>query len=427
MLLFIKKYQSKRFFSYLLFFLLFNLTFVTFGFGQQHKVSGHVIDIITKLPIEDVNIIHKETGAGTTTNSAGFFSLNIDVKNLKLTCSHISYQTNIVDFQADKINTRIEIQLTPKSFELSEAIITAKRQFKFSVVDFNFIDSNLLILTTKHRNNSYKLFLLNTLYDTIARVEHLPTNRQGSIYKDCMGNCHLILKDSAYQVIVNKKMIELAYPVHTDYFFKIMQNCMCETEKYLVFKKPAPNPYLHTYFAAHKESHEVIEFISEMELEKMAALQDELRFINTHKSTYTTASFALAIAYAHKIAFKPSNSFLDKIGDSIYYFNHGASQLEVYSDLIEFTNSKEINYHHSDNWKSIIIVDKIATKAYTIFTRGSKYEIQELSLNTGKTTPKQIIPLAFPEKLKINNGYVYFLYKETGNIWARKELYRLKL
>ena len=399
----------------------------TFG-QEQSAISGHVIDIITKQAVENANIFIKDAETGTTSDSSGFFYFETDLNNFELTISHISYQTNILQFDLTEIKKPLTIQLTPKSFELSEAVITAKRQYKYSVIDFHFIDTNILLLATKHKNNAYELSLISESFDTIAKLTHLPANRQGSIYKDCMGNCHVILKDSAYQVLIENGQIQFIYAIHIDRFYELMENCLCATEKYLVFKKPALNPFLNTYFAVEKESHEVIEFISDLQNERMYALNDELKFITEHPEAFPSAAGrSLAIMYAKQIAFKPMYSYVDIIGDTIYFFNHGNDQLELFSEKFEHQKDVDIDYHLKDHWKPIIIIDKSDHKAYTIFTSGVKYQVHEIDLQNGATEMKQLIPLAYPEKLKINNGYVYFLYKEIGNVWAKKELYRLKI
>jgi hypothetical protein len=377
--------------------------------------------------VEDANIFIKDAGTGTVTDSSGFFYLKPDLNNFELTISHISYQTNILQFDLVEINKPLNIQLTPKSFELSEAVITAKRQYKYSVTDFHFIDTNILLLATKHKNKAYELSLISESFDTIAKLSHLPANRQGSIYKDCMGNCHVVLRDSAYQVFIENGQIQLIYPICVDRFYELMENCICATEKHLVFEKPELNPFLQTYFAVDKESHEVIEFISDFENDKMIALKDELKIIADNPEAFAGASRFLAIEYAKQIAYKPMYSYVDIIGDTIYYFNHGNDRLELFSEKFERQKQTDISYHRQESWKSKIIIDKTSNKAYTIFTVGAKYQIHEINLQNGTTEMKQLIPLAYPEKLKINNGYVYFLYKEPGNIWARKELYRLKL
>ena len=154
-----------------------------------------------------------------------------------------------------------------------------------------FIDTNILLLATKHKNNAYELSLISESFDTIAKLTHLPANRQSSIYKDCMGKCHVILKDSAYQVFIDDGKIQLTYPIHVDRFYRLMENCLFATKDFLVFKKQNLNTYLHTYFGVEKMSHEVIEFISDFQSERMYALNDELKFIDEHPESFPERLF----------------------------------------------------------------------------------------------------------------------------------------
>ena len=410
-----------------LFFLFTNI--ITISSAQQKTIlSGKITDIISKKPIENVHVLIRGSGVGTTTDQDGFFSLTTKLNTIELRVSHISYQTSVLECNAANIDASIDIQLTPKSFELNETVITAKRQYHFSIIDFSFINTNVLVLALQHKNNDLKLFLIDEKYDTISKLATLPGGRQGIIFDDCFGNCHLVLKDSAYQIVFDGQNIKLFYPVATERFYKLMANCRLETPDHLVFEAQSANEYLHSFYAVNKVSHDVFDFITDFEREKLLALKDELNFINKNPDAFPNgASLGLALLYAKKIAFKPSVNFLYKIGDSVYYFNHGNNEILVYTSKLENQRRVDISYHLIEKWKEKIIIDKTAGEAYTLFSLGAKYLIHKMDLVNGTTSLSQIIPLTYPENLKINNGYAYFLYKEKGNVWAKKELYRLKL
>jgi len=409
-------------------FFLINILSTNHSLCQEHFViSGKVVDITTKRPIENVNLRIIDTGTGTSTDSSGIFYLETNHTNFELWISHISYQTNTLKFDFKKPPNTLEIQLTPKSFELNEAVITAKRQYEYSVTDFDFIDTTILLLVTKHATNSSELYLINEVFDTISKRTNLPANGQASIYKDCMGSCHVIFKDSVYQVFINDKQIQLIYPVSIERFNELMENCLFETPELLVFKNPGLNKFFYSYYAVNKKDYSVNEFISHVDTKRMDALNDELNFIDENPDAFSAAGRVLAIMYAHQIAYKASENYLCRIGDTIYYLNHSNSVLEIFTEQLDFLKEIDILYNQKENWKSEILIDKADHKVYTVFSSGMKYQIAEINLQDGTTKVKQIIPLTFPEKLKINNGYVYFLYKEMGNMWAKKELYQLKL
>jgi hypothetical protein len=395
---------------------------------QGIQLSGTVVDIITKEPIEGVNILEKQTYNGTSTDSTGAFTLTIQKQGAELKLSHLVYQNNELVLKDLDPDQPLTIYLTPKSYELSEAVITAKRQFAYSILDFTFIGRDILLLANKHRNNSLELILISDTYDTLARLTDLPGKRPASILKDCFDNCHILFRTNAYQVFYDEAQLELIYPTDKEKFVRLMQNCLFSTNDHIFFKRNAISAYKHLYIAIDKETSEVVDFITDIERDKMFALNDEMSFINRNPDAFpSSAGRSLAIAYAHKIAFKAATNYLEKIGDTIYYFNHGKGQIELYDLSLDFHRDFNIIYHADDSWEEEIFVDKALNKAYTCYEKRGRIEMRELNLDDGTARTNLLIPITFPEKIKVNNGYVYFLYKEAGNIWARKELYRLKL
>ncbi|GGA70913.1 hypothetical protein GCM10008015_09550 [Flavobacterium palustre] len=80
-----------------------------------------ILDSVTKLPIETVNIYYPEIQEGTFTNSDGEASINIRDYDLKI--SHIAYQEkNINSKELQNSNT---FYLTPKSIDLDEVVVSS--------------------------------------------------------------------------------------------------------------------------------------------------------------------------------------------------------------------------------------------------------------------------------------------------------------
>jgi hypothetical protein len=272
------------------------------------------------------------------------------------------------------------------------------------------------------------LILIDEAYDTLVKFVGLPGKRPASLLKDCLGNCHILFRNTAYQVFYNEGQLELHYPTDKEKFARLMSNCLFDTEEYLFFKRNAISEYKHLYIAIDKNTSEVIDFITDIEQDKMYALNDEMNFIKKNRGAFPSAAGrSLAVAYARKIAFKAATNYLERIGDTIYYFNHGAGQISLYDCGLNRGRDFEIDYHIDNDWEEEIFVDKAMRKVYTCYEHHGRIEMREIDLSDGTTRTNLLIPLNFPEKVKVNNGYVYFLYKEAGNIWARKELYRLKL
>jgi len=81
----------------------------------------------------------------------------------------------------------------------------------------------------------------------------------------------------------------------------------------------------------------------------------------------------------------------------------------------------------STKWQEKIYIDEDLKKAYTVFQNisGTK-DLKEIDLDAGKLTLKLTIPFPFVQKIKIKNGYVYFIYKGWGET-HRKKLFRQEI
>jgi hypothetical protein len=86
-------------------------------------------------------------------------------------------------------------------------------------------------------------------------------------------------------------------------------------------------------------------------------------------------------------------------------------------------NIKKIN---EGKWSGELYIDNLTAKVYTTFFRNGSYSLYLLNLNTGTLT--FIIPIEklFPDKIYIQGGFVYYLYREDGE-GTNVDLFRQKL
>tara|TARA_R110002072_G_scaffold14665_6_gene60406 strand:- start:383 stop:2677 length:2295 start_codon:yes stop_codon:yes gene_type:complete len=90
----------------------------------QNTVSGYITDASTGESLIGVNIFVPGSSYGTTTNTYGFYSLNIGHKTAELVVSYIGYQTYSKNLVLDK-NLELDIELQEASTELNAVEITA--------------------------------------------------------------------------------------------------------------------------------------------------------------------------------------------------------------------------------------------------------------------------------------------------------------
>ncbi len=100
-------------------------------FSQTKKISGKVTDIETQLEVSKVRILTTENKVLATTNSAGFFSINLEKTTLQLVFSLEGYIDRIITITKETDN--LSVQLEKEATLLSEIIISAKNEKKLGV------------------------------------------------------------------------------------------------------------------------------------------------------------------------------------------------------------------------------------------------------------------------------------------------------
>ena len=85
--------------------------FSFFCFSQEYNISGYVTDQNTGETLIGANVYNTSSKKGATSNSYGYFSLNIPKGETLITCSYIGYKT-------DSLNVNITSDLK-YNFEIS--------------------------------------------------------------------------------------------------------------------------------------------------------------------------------------------------------------------------------------------------------------------------------------------------------------------
>ena len=62
-------------------------------------------------------------------------------------------------------------------------------------------------------------------------------------------------------------------------------------------------------------------------------------------------------------------------------------------------------------WEDLVMFDKATNRAFALFSKSGRYSIREINLKDGSVGPKIDITWKYPEKVSIQNGFVYYLYR----------------
>ena len=413
-----------------------------------HLIRGIIKDQVSQLPVESANIQLTNTQSGTSTNGQGIFELSVSKFPAILSVTHISYFGKQI-IATQKNSNLLIITLNPRIVNLEETEITAETYKVFKgpnqeVIDYDFLDTDLLILTYNFNKYHHELVLTDEHLDTLTIRDISSFKKPKQIFKDCMGNCHLLTNDSAYQVHLDKQSIYLAYPTDLKNFFNFLGDCLFETPKHLAFegntdKKPKieyasrnlydlpttkseDEDWKHLFYFVNKESHKKTILDNVYEWKKKRDAFERAIFVVADPVNVMT--FGDILRFEEMTFYKPSFQTVKFLNDTIYYFNHLKSQIDIYSDDLVLLKSVKVEYHNKLNWTPAIITDVMKDKAYTIFTTGVMNLLSEINLQDGTVHELTKINKLFPQKIKVNNGHLYFLYKDLNKDWSKRKLYQ---
>ncbi len=359
--------------------------------------------------ISNVNVIVKNNYFGTSSTANGFCEIITYTLPITLQFSHVSFNDKILKVREGDIKDTIIIYLEPKQVLLDQIQISAKRetvfkQPKYSIMDFNFIDDQLLILEyNKATLKDFRLLLTDSFFE-VNTIYNIPRGiKPTSIFKDCLEYCHLLTEDSAYQISYSDSLLSLHYPMEIGKFHSVMDDCLFKIDSNLFIQNKYRNGYSYDFYTINLNTKEPNPFISSNDFDRIQALREEIEFYIKHPPA---CQIEFAIRFEKEMMLPPFNQYLSLLKDSIVYFNHQNSSIDVFSKNCEFIRSTSIHYHLSNGWTSELLFDKTQGKVYTII----KNTLYEINLSSGEITPKTKILLY--EKILINNGYGYVLKKK---------------
>jgi hypothetical protein len=218
--------------------------------SQTLLFKGIVKDEQTLKPIPDINIKVFGTTQGTATNSTGRFSLRLDKIPAILIFSSVGYENEF--YKVTEIpKTPVEFLLRSKSYTLKEVNVTSEKYsflFKdkdYSVLDYELMDNNVLLLIFRTLLKQSQLVLLNRNGDTLA-VSQLPEVPPSRLFKDFLSNIHYFSKsDHAYQCFYNRdsKNIDFLYRTTVDSIQTLIKPYLFSMSDRLYFQENIANGF----------------------------------------------------------------------------------------------------------------------------------------------------------------------------------------
>jgi len=394
---------------------------------------GKVYEQGTKKVIPNVNLSIPGSNIGTITDRTGAFSFYTDSIPVTLLVSCVGFETKSI--LLDKTSFSLTLYLNRKISELGEVEIKANvnepffKDEHYAVLDYE-IDSNLVyLLIYRQRLSKAELICKNLTGDTIASSSPLfftPVK----LFRDCLGFLHILSHDSGFQVFRQEKDLHLVHPVRLKKFDDVLKNCVAATPEVLYFQKVTDHGMAVEYFGVNKKTLMKQNISQVKDSKKMKMLRrnaDDSFWLGSNSPPDSREDF-VTWNYVHKILYRPIKTSLYRIASYICIFNTPDRQMEFYDSLGNFSYKLALNTDkiNDGRWTNDILIDEASGKVYTTFLRNGICSLYAINLNSGNLTKRLSLFHGYPEKVRVYNNWVYYLYNIPGDP-DNKMLYRQKL
>ncbi len=405
--------------------LLFILVLPNFLYSQNEiTITGYIFNK-ENIPISDVNVWVVKTNIGTVSKKNGYFNISFN-KNTStiLKFSHLNYKPLLINIDTIIDILHLRIHLEKSVNKIDEITISASNLPKikndFQILDYNFINDTLIILSKDIYNKSYKIVLIKNEIDTITKFILPSRYKLTNIFLDCFNNVNVIGKDSVFLLQFKNNKILILFSFDKHLFMSTIGRFIFETTKYIIVKQQV-SKYFVKYLAYNKNDKTLINVININELPKE---RESYQYIQWLKKNGFKGDITARLRFEKEIMNPPSNQPLIKLKDSIYFMEYSRNQIEIFNDNLQKIETIDAKYNFDKEWKPIFITDYFQKKIYTIY-ESSVFRVANINLRTGEINYKKEIPVLFPINPQINNGYFYCI--KYNHIHNKKELFRIKL
>lgn len=401
-----------------------------------------------EIPLIGATVIDSISLKKTITDKHGFFNITIPKNKIDLNISYVGFNSFRKTFDKNELEEQksdtilLSIKLNPITINISEIEINssevqrAYNEKDISVIDFEFHPNGLFLLLSI--NNINYLRLVNEYDQTLH--EKVLKNKPEKFFKDCFNNIQLVCADSIFQLVYSEKDFSFLGGYSIKNFKSLLEPCVAANQEFLYFKEYGLHNKSIQYYSVNLKTKEkkIINNIS-----------DDASFIAT--DNFYRRNQAEQIAFGNtitentieqqKAARKAQKDFwfyqqilsspvyypMIQIKDSLFVFNHLADSALVYNDKGKICRRFTINHHLKNGWKNDIIKDYSSAELYAKYIRGGLVYLSKINTNNGTSSNEVLVKAhIYPEKIKIRDGYVYYIFNNTKD-QSKPNVYRQKI
>jgi hypothetical protein len=418
--------------------------------AQDLLIKGRILNASSLQPIANVQVRLAGTAISVESNSSGYYQLHlIRRKTISLQFHHLSYVFATRSLHPTENDTLLIIdqKLDEKAVVLDSVTVSAQLKPEtligkphYSIFDFDFTDHGLLLLTAE-RSLKNAILRFSDFEGRIICEQKLPTTAGEALYffHDYQGFTDLLCKDSAFRIEVYNDKIVLQGMRKSDFETYVQPISDTINNQFLWTNRNRHYPAMD-YFSLRKGdsiSH-FLRKISNVDLLKLYRLeyyylpsraQLEARIIADTYKTDKHIVAALMSGFTQSMYYEALYAPLFVVNDTICIFDHYSDFLFHYAKDNRLIDSTSISYHHPErwkDWKKKLYVDDAQQKIWAQFSRDGRHYLKEIDWRSGAIKSTYHLQNHSADKLKIRDGYVYYVYRPFEST-QEKFLYRERL
>lgn len=421
-------------------------------FSQQLIIAGKVTDR-NGYEVPNARVyFQKNSGTKVRTNHQGEFFISYQTGNYdSLKIEHVAYEdyTLFISKKTEKraLSDTIWLKMILNDLTLKDIEVVAREETpdtvfgtqEYSVEDFEFDKNGNLVLLTYEKNiqSGSVLKLIGT--DNKVLDNFFVQGTAVDLQTDFRNNIHLVTEDQVYLVMIQSQQFDV-YLEERDYYFRYVAPVIDTIGDNIYFSNYSDlYPAFDYYEFDRKDS--AYNCLMKIQDDLMMELyRSEYKYVDArtkiwaHQKQIETGIdkeiWVGATVFTNSVYYQPLYAPLFKIGsDSILIFDHYADQLFLYRPDFGKVDSTEINYHkdaRQSGWEQPLIQDEVNGKIYALFERGGYSYLHEINLSDGSIKQSFKLYYKYIERIKINNGKVYYIYRPFESI-QKKYIYSEKL
>jgi len=412
-------------------------------------IKGKIRNEKTNEPIENVAVRNINSSAATMSAKNGDFEIKQARQSLiKLHFNHPGFNSFTKELKTQNKDTITVLIFLKEKLNLLGSVSvyaiskpeTLVGKPNYSIYDFDFYEDKLILLTAEKSLSKAQIRFCDYSGKIITSLP-LPKDAgtASAFFHDYEGYTDLVCSDTIFRLdIMNNDF--LLMPINRAVFDRSIKPVVDSANQSIYYSDQWEKyPLFNYYFIKANDSvNNLLSTVANSDLMKIYNMeyyylppgaQLEARRIALKYKTDKRIIAALMSGFTQSMYYEPVYAPLFVMNDTVCIFNHYTNHIYHFSRKNKIIDSVQINYHHPKNWrewKRQLYVDKFENKVYAFFSKDGHHYLKQINYQTGKEVKTYKLKHHSAEKIKIKDGYVYYVYRPFDST-QEKFLYRERI